>query len=351
MPHTVRRLVVVTFLAIGNAQICTAQNLGGQQTSPASKGQYTYRVLVGLKNDATLRAALQTAKQGDWDRFPLTREVCAAFDTAGTYFQTRATGVSGSDEIVMLAARWKVTDTAATGCELIPFYDIGIQQQEDISLYSRGFEGGQLVPVQIRNQGLEDDVRHAIEGRFRILRIPVSRLLVYRDAKENEVRVQHYEVLRLAVNRHVPSEENTGPAANALDTRPNAGVPVNDERHLYWEFRIARKYTWTGLEFPTLWSYVLDSKAAKALPVAIASGVRIGTKLEFPRYLDLTLFAAPAFKLKADSSADVTSLTMGGLVDFADYFGVAVGVDHHDGKFGTSILVSIGSKIRSAFPK
>lgn len=208
MRPATRRVALFSVLALLNSGICTAQ---GQATTPAAGppgGKYVYRMLVGRKNETALRAALGTVPEladfkefeEKWRRLPTTRSVCAAFNKSGHYFQTRATDVSASDEIVILAARWKVDTKPEETCELI--------------------------------------------------------------------------------------------------------------RHLYWEFQISRRWTWTRLEFPTLWSYAPDSKTAKALPVAAASGLRLGLPVEFPRYLDFTLFGAPAFKLKSDSSsADVTSFT------------------------------------------
>lgn len=362
MPQTLRWLGLTMALIIGNAHVSGAQNSASAQTPSTSADRYEYRLLVGRKNETALRAALGMVpeladfKEFDekWRRLPTTPSVCAAFNKSGNYFQTRATDVTASDEIVILAARWKVGTKPEDACALIAFRDIGIRQQEDITLYSRGFDGGAGLLVQIRNQGLEDDVRHAIDGRFKILRIPVSRLLRYSDANEKEVRVQHDEVLRLAVTRRVPTNEGAGPAQGVADVRPNADAAdeSSSERHLYWEFQISRRWTWTRMEFPTLWSYAPDSKTAKALPVAAASGLRLGLPVEFPRYIDFTFFGAPAFKLKSDSSsADVTSFTYGGMVDLADYVGVAFGVDNHDGKSTFSFLVSIGNNLRSAFPK
>ena len=86
--------------------------------------------------------------------------------------------------------------------------------------------------------------------------------------------------------------------------------------------------------------------------MTLATGIRFGTRYEFPRYVDLVAFGAPGFRVAGDTASGLTAFTSGILLDFGDYVGVGMAVSVGEGsKPHVGLSFSIGSNLRSALTK
>jgi len=275
---------------------------------------------------------LKRALGGDFKltELPSNKEkYCKAFaDYAPPYSVAR--NIQEHDTLIVVARSF-VSDSEGK-CDFLPLREAGIEAQRDIQVWLAGYTTEEASMTAMNNDVVAKDIEDVIKSRERFLRIPVGQVVRYHDANGKRLTVAHSQVIRVDIVRKAQPDEGT---------KPDDGV-----FHLHWDFTFRKPTAWSGFRFPTLIGYTISGKTWRTLPVATATGLRVGTSAEVPHYVDLLVYVAPAFRVGGGSRTTTTAVA-GIQVDFGGFFGVGIGLDIDSGKPAKALVsASIGATLR-----
>lgn len=292
-----------------------------------------YRVLVATKNP-TLLKSLDSSGRGFYN-FGLDSAVnCFRLYKYGLGHQ-QLEQVDPRDELLIVVARSLGAVPSDTDCKLVGLRAAGITSANDIGLFLLGYSTEEQNPVSLTNNLIQKDITDAITSDYREIRLPMAQIVRYHDETGASRRVQHGQVIRLQVARRWQKGEQANPQDSIF--------------HLHWDFQMRARTVWAGLTFPSLFSFSMAKEHTwRTLPVATATGMRIGTDWEFPRYFQLQLFFAPAFRIGGDSSATTTG-AFGLDLDLGGYVGLGGGLNvRSSDKAQWFLSLEIGENLRRA---